>query len=781
MKKTSLTAAVVAAFMACQAALADTSSMSTATSGMGVLQNNYVTAGVNGTTGTFGSGGNTSPGLLFDSTGTGTFNTSYDYLTPGSPFDGFSVKIDGTNYTNNNAGGTDITGDGNGLTDGDNTLSWTGGVTGAFDITNTYTLGSTSQYIDITSQITMGTAADDVYFGRFIDPDARAASGDSSSTDNVLGYGVIPDSNVAFSEALSSRYALGLYSTDSNVDAGITRWTTDADSYTENSVDGDGSLTNTGDNTIGLTWHWTGVSATDVLEASYAYIFGPSAFDAADEAVTSGAGGGDTTTTDSWGTLEDVGSATDAAEGTTTVTKTYDYSTATYSDSSYVLVTPWAYHKDSTTGLYDSGSLTLDGSSNTFTLSRTSDVPYTGSDSSTGTDEITESFSRVVTGTGTATMSSYSVGDTTRVSQGFDSSTLQQTYAGSVVEANDQGVITLTYSASAEEVITATTPYTYNYDRTINATNTDDFASDSGYTDGSSSQTITDSTTVTINHVETERETRNAGMSLEMRMDVNQEEVITDINRSINRGTTFGSIGFQRFDSDYGLYDGRTNMFRIGDEKELDNGAVLGFGFHKLKTSVDGETSQTDVDTNQFGVTLSQNVNGWDLQGTLQHSILDIDHSNSVKSTLTVWSDDDYVRHSENIPVGADLSTEGTHTSVSVMAKGPGEIIRPIVGATYGKEKIDGARKTLIEYDGVTYNYELDEINKDYGYGTIGAELNAGPLTVNALHHTDGVNQLVASVDHSPKENVNLNLGLSRTMTDRGDTNSVWAGIVIKF
>ena len=93
MKKTSLTAAVVAAFMACQAALADTSSMSTATSGMGVLQNNYVTAGVNGTTGTFGSGGNTSPGLLFDSTGTGTFNTSYDYLTPGSPFDGFSVKI----------------------------------------------------------------------------------------------------------------------------------------------------------------------------------------------------------------------------------------------------------------------------------------------------------------------------------------------------------------------------------------------------------------------------------------------------------------------------------------------------------------------------------------------------------------------------------------------------------------------------------------------------------------------------------------------------------------
>ena len=311
MKRKIIASAILAALMN-TTALADTSSMSTTTTGMGVLANDYVTAGVNGTAGTFGSGGNTSPGLLFDSTGTGTFNTSYDYLTPGSPFDGFAVKVDGTNYTNNNGSGTAIAGDGNGLTDSENSLSWTGGVSGTFDITNTYSLGATAPYIDITSQITMGTSASDVYFGRFIDPDARAADGDSSSTDNVLGYGAIPDSNVAFSEALSSRYALGLYSTDSNVDAGITMWTTDADSYTENSVDGDGSNTNTGDNTIGLSWHWTSVSAGDILTASYAYIFGPSAFDAASDAIDGGAGGGADILT---GELEDVGSATDAAEG----------------------------------------------------------------------------------------------------------------------------------------------------------------------------------------------------------------------------------------------------------------------------------------------------------------------------------------------------------------------------------------------------------------------------------------------------------------------------------
>jgi hypothetical protein len=317
-------------------ALADTSSLSTTATGMGVLENDYVKAGVNGLKGTLGSGGNTSPGLLYDSTGTGTFNTSYDYLTPGSPFDGFSVMVDGTNYTNNNGGASGITGDGNGLTDGDGTLSWTGGVTSVFDITNTYSLGTTAEHIEIESAITMGVDATDVWFGRFIDPDARAAAGDSSSTDNVLGYGVIPDSNVAFSEALASRYALGLYSTDSNVDAGITGWTTDADSYTENAFDSS-SNTNTGDNTIGLSWHWTSVSSGDILTASYAYIFGPSAFDAADTAMTAGAGGG--ADVSSWGTLEDVGSATDAAEGTATptVTSTSDPTT------SYGAWSDWAH------------------------------------------------------------------------------------------------------------------------------------------------------------------------------------------------------------------------------------------------------------------------------------------------------------------------------------------------------------------------------------------------------------------------------------------------------
>ena len=304
-------------------ALADTSSMNGSVSGMGILENDYVKAGVNGTAGTFGSGGNTSPGLLFDSTGTGTFNTGYDYLTPGSPFDGFSIKIDGVNTTNNNSGSASWT-DSDGLADGNGTLTWQGTNSdyAGWQVEHNYSLGATSQFIDIETNITAGTSASDstVYFGRFIDPDARAADGDSSATDNVLGYSGIPDTNVAFSEATVSRYALGLYSTNSNVDAGITGWTTDADSYTDSKyTDSDGNTVNygTGDDTIGLTWVFTGVEAGDILTASYAYIFGPSAFGAADSAIEGGAGGGTPGETPSdWDEVTDDGSATDAAADT---------------------------------------------------------------------------------------------------------------------------------------------------------------------------------------------------------------------------------------------------------------------------------------------------------------------------------------------------------------------------------------------------------------------------------------------------------------------------------
>ena len=362
-----------------------------------VLVNEYVKAGVNETTGTFGSGNNTSPGLLFDSTGTSTFNTSYDYLTPGSPFDGFAVKVDGTNYNNNNAGNiATITGGWtSGTTTSSTSASWTGSWTHdstTWSIRHNYSLPSSQPYIDITTSITAGSAASALYFGRFIDPDARAASGDSSSTDNVLGYGAIPTTNVAFSEALSSRYALGLYSTNTNVTAGIQNWTQEADGY-NGTIYGEGVNFGQGDDTIGLSWYWTGVSAGDILTANYAYIFGPSAFTAASSAVDGGAGGGDSSILT--GTLTDVGSATDAAESGGSATPTVVSSTTStitstseaVSSSLPVLTAAIQHHE-----------ATDDGKVQTVTVQKTTSV-------TTPVEVTTTSFDR--------TVSTYSDGSTT--------------------------------------------------------------------------------------------------------------------------------------------------------------------------------------------------------------------------------------------------------------------------------------------------------------------------------------------------------------------------------
>lgn len=295
----------------------------------GILINEYVKAGVNETTGTFGSGGNTAPGLMYDNTGSGTFNNAYDYLTPGSPFDGFTVRLEDSSgtlirtYTNNNAGNAHaISGAWVGSTSSSSAI-WAGS-NSDFDFQNTYSLPSGQKYIDIDTQITAKMNIGKLWFGRFIDPDARAAAGDSSATDNVLGYGAISRNNVVFSEATVSRYALGIYSASSNVKAGITGWSTDPKDYYANGTTGYGSYTDntygTGDDTIGLGFLMSGVSTGDIVHFRYAYIFGPSAFGAATAAVDGGAGGGTAGTVPGGGTLTDVGSATSAASSSSSPT-----------------------------------------------------------------------------------------------------------------------------------------------------------------------------------------------------------------------------------------------------------------------------------------------------------------------------------------------------------------------------------------------------------------------------------------------------------------------------
>lgn len=332
-------------------ALAMASLFTTAEAANLILVGDYVKIGVNEATGTLGSGGNTPPGILYDSTGTGTFNPSYDYLTPGSPFEGWALRFGSTTVYNNNAYVTGLTGgvltgyDGvayNGTTY-DNRAVWTNTTHSTFDISHDYRFNNNQQFVDISTAVTAKTTMTGIYFARFTDPDARAAAGDSSATDNVVGYGAIPTTNVVFSEAIASRYALGLYSADTNVNAAVSSsWSTNPTVYYAGGTSyGTGVNFGRGDHTIGMGWYLESLAAGSTATFSYAYIFGPSAFGAASTAVADGAGGGTPGTVPGGGTLVDVGSATDAATGggsPTVVSTTAGTPIVTTSTSA----TPWA-------------------------------------------------------------------------------------------------------------------------------------------------------------------------------------------------------------------------------------------------------------------------------------------------------------------------------------------------------------------------------------------------------------------------------------------------------
>ena len=384
-----------------------------AIAGNEILVNEFIKAGVNESTGTLGSGGNTNPGLQYDNTGTGTFNSAYDYLTPGSPYEGWAVRIDNADgtqfqlYGNNNAGfqsdnNTAVTGAWVGTPTAASAI-WAGTAT-EFGIRHTYSLPSAQKYIDITTRIEATAAMPHLYFGRYIDPDAVAAAGDSSATDNVRGYGIIPKTNVVFSEATVSRYALGLYSAQvGTVNTSIQGWTSDPKNYYLN-TNGMADVSN-GDDTIGIAFYAADVAVGDILTYNYAYIFGPSAFTAADYAITGGAGGG-TAGTSSFGTLVDVGSATDAGSGggaptptiTGTSTATITVSDTTAVNTSLPVITASLAHHDAseasgkqTIARETTTNVTTPYTRSVVTLVRTtttwSDGTTTTSDSSTTTSD----------------------------------------------------------------------------------------------------------------------------------------------------------------------------------------------------------------------------------------------------------------------------------------------------------------------------------------------------------------------------------------------------------
>lgn len=771
------------------------------TTGMGILQNDWVKAGVNTNTGTLGSGGGTSPGLLFDPTGTGTFNPSYDYLTPGSPFDGFSLKVDGTNKTNNNAGTLQISKTG-GLTlsNSDTTLTWTGASTyggNSWSISNSYTLGVSKPYIDITSTIVAGAAATNVYFAKFIDPDSQGMPGDSSATDNVLGYGAIPSTNVAFSEATVSRYALGLYSASSTVRAGINGWNTQADSYINaNASCGTGVLYCNNDHTIGLTFQWTGVNSGDTLTASYAYIFGPSAFAAASSAVAGGAGGGTPGTVPGGGTLTDVGSATSAAStgGAPTITGTTTVNgTPTWADTNgdAVVISTSSVAGNYLTRNYNSLTTTQVG--RVTTTPRSIVTSYSdGTSTTAATSSLTNSenyFNNVDVTHNDVSTGSTPIGDAVWVSNGIDNSSLVNTRTTPV---STQGAKTLSVSVAgvitANELYSITTPTRFTYNRTTTTVTSNDFAPTSSYSDTTSTATTTSTVTGDYNVVTNDTIGRTASYAVNIGLRTDQVNTVNQLQAMINRNTEFGrTITYRYYDHTRDGYRGNSTVFGVGHTKDIEGGMDLGLGINKIDTRLSGNASSVQAETIQLGATLSKkDVEGFDLSGTLQHSMSNYNVS-ATPSVDIVTSGDSRLLSTQgfnNSLPNVTGKTSGRDTSLSLRAVGPAldpeGIVRPVVGATYGYRSTPGYMANIEVLPGVNVANKINNISQDYGYATVGAVAKYGIANATVLHHTDGVTQYGVGLTKEQGD-LTFNVRADRLETNQGGSNVYTAGLIYKF
>ena len=229
--------------------------------------------------------------LRFDKTGTGSFTntttTSPDFFQPGNPFEGFSVeyKLTGgsltekkvTNQTYNEIGTGSLT-DKSGVSyenlTFDNRVIWersgTSGSTTPFDISHDYMFNDSSSFVLINTKITALDDFEELYFGRFGDPDpGQERSGNNSFT--TINTRDSQSSVTAVST--DNQFAITLATNENNsVGAGISGtsgWQTKGQYYlaaTESS--------STGDETIGLGFEFNNVSAGDTQSFYYAYCLG---------------------------------------------------------------------------------------------------------------------------------------------------------------------------------------------------------------------------------------------------------------------------------------------------------------------------------------------------------------------------------------------------------------------------------------------------------------------------------------------------------------------------
>lgn len=267
------------------------------------LTGNYIKAGVSDG-GTLGSGGSTSPGLLHDKTGTGTFGVN-DYITPGTPHQGYSINSDQTGFRandNDSAGGSFGAASPTLLTGAaalgySNAASWTGGISGTLSITNSYFFNDNDQRIRVVTKITALKDLTALSFATSVDPDPDVNTFGSYSTNNQRGNSLFGTSDFIGSAGPSTGLTLAIVNLSGNTYTHNTQINTACCSNIDpNNVLLGSANSTVGDHGLNMAWLIGSLASGNSATIEYAYAVG-------DKIDVVGGGGGAVPEPASWAML----------------------------------------------------------------------------------------------------------------------------------------------------------------------------------------------------------------------------------------------------------------------------------------------------------------------------------------------------------------------------------------------------------------------------------------------------------------------------------------------
>ncbi|MBN2136289.1 MAG: autotransporter outer membrane beta-barrel domain-containing protein [Sedimentisphaerales bacterium] len=249
------------------------------------MQGNYVYTAI-GDNGTLGAGSGTSPGILHAPAGDGVFDTDYDYLTPGSPWEVFSVRSTETgllfnNNTNPSGGSFSAVSLAEVASSGyDHYVKWEGTST-HLGVTHEYYFNDNQERINIKTTLTALSDLTNVSFLRALDPDQDSFSYSTSTTENARGLdgntdgdyddaGDIKQEDWVHAVGQNSGYAIGLYTDSSQTHntAISPGWSNDPVDYLS------GSSGTVDDDTIGLAFDIGSLPSASSIILLYLYSMG---------------------------------------------------------------------------------------------------------------------------------------------------------------------------------------------------------------------------------------------------------------------------------------------------------------------------------------------------------------------------------------------------------------------------------------------------------------------------------------------------------------------------